>query len=547
MATVTGSQLVARQLKQEGVDTLFYIMGGPIIDVAGAAQAEGIRTIDVRHEQAAAMAAHAYARATGRPGVCLAASGPATTNLLTGVANAYTDAAPVIALGGASAVNQFGMDAFQEFDQVGCFRPVTRWAERAYHTNRLPDLVNTAFRHAQGAKPGPVYLDLPGDILYGKADDERIPAPPPYRAVRTAGDPASVEQAVAMLRAAERPLIVSGSGVLWSHAEAELLALVERSGIPFFTTPQSRGVIAEDNDLCFLGARSAAFTGADVVLLVGTRTNFIIGYAQSPRFAADARFIMINSDAGEFGHNRPLDAGIAGDAKLALTQLVQALGTGFPDFRSSTWVTHLRQTDAARRDRAEAEMANPQQPVHPLRICKEVRDVVDRDAVIVEDGHEILNMARQSIPSYVPRGRLNAGPNGCMGVALPFGLGAKAANPDRQVVVVCGDGSFGMNVQELDTAVRHNLNFVAVISHNGGWTGAIRDRKVPGRDLLMTRYDQVAQAFGCHGEYVEKPDDIRPAIERALASGKPAVVNVVADPYAKATTQAFGSYSSRLD
>lgn len=545
MAQVTGSQLVAEQLRREGVDTLFYIMGGPIIDVVGAAQAAGIRTIDVRHEQAAAMAAHAYARTTGRPGVCLAASGPATTNLLTGIANAFVDAAPVIALGGASATNQFGMDAFQEFDQVGCFRPVTRWAERALHTARLPDLVNTAFRHAIGSKPGPVYLDLPGDVLYGKADDERVRFPHPAEAQRAAGQPALVEQAATLLKNAERPLIVSGSGVVWSGAEEELRALVERSGIPFYTTPQSRGVIPEDNDLSFLGARSRAFREADVVLLVGTRTNFIIGHALPPRFAADAKFIMINSDAGEIGHNRPIDVGIAGDAKVVLTQLLDALGDR--PAGDSAWVTTLRQSDAARRDRAEAEMGTNQSPIHPLRLCREVRDVMPREAILVEDGHEILNYARQSIPSYVPRSRLNAGPNGCMGVCLPFALGAQAANPGRPVVALCGDGSFGMNVQELDTAVRHNLPFVAVISHNGGWTGAIEGRKVPGRDLLMTRYDRVAEAFGCHGEYVERPEEIGPAIERSLASGKPSVINVVVDPFAKATTQAFGSYSSRLD
>ncbi len=546
MALVTGSELVAEQLRREGVDTLFYIMGGPIIDLAGACQAEGIRTIDVRHEQAAAMAAHAYARATGRPGVCLAASGPAATNLLTGVANAYVDAAPVIALGGASAANQFGMDAFQEFDQVGCFRPVTRWAERVLHTGRLPEFVNTAFRHALGAKPGPAYLDLPGDVLYGKVEHDRIPFPRPYEPPRAAGNPAEIERAVELLRSAKRPLIVSGSGIAWSGAEREFAALVAATGIPFYTTPQSRGVIPEDHDLSFLGARTQAFQQADTVLLLGTRTSFIIGHGLSPRFAADARFIMVNSDATEFGHNRPVDVGVLGDARLILGQFLGQL-QGFPSFKTSPWVEQLRQTDAARKDRAEAEMATSQAPIHPLRLCKEVRDFVDRDAVLIEDGHEILNMARQSIPSYAPRARLNAGPNGCMGVSLPFGVGAQAANPGRQVVVLCGDGSFGMNIQELDTAVRHNLPFVAVISHNGGWTGAIRDRKVPGRDLLMTRYDEVARAFGCHGEYVEDPDQIRPALERAFASGKPAVVNVVTDPYAKARTQAFGSYSSRLD
>ncbi len=545
MAATAGSKLVVEQLKREGVDTLFYIMGGPIIDLAGQAAEAGIRTVDVRHEQAAAMAAHAYARTTGRTGVCLSASGPAATNLLTGIANAWTDCAPVVALGGAAPTAQSGMDAFQEFDQVGCFRPVTRWAERALHTARLPELVNTAFRHAIGAKPGPVYLDLPGDVLYRRVESDNVYFPPAAKRVPAPGDPELVARAIEMLRGAERPLVLSGSGVAWAGAERELGEFIDRTGIPFFTTPQSRGAIPEDHDLAFLGARSAAWHEADVVLLLGTRMNFIIGFGASPRFAEDVRFIMVNSDAAELGHNRPIDLGIAGDARLVLRQMLAS--PNLPAARHSAWVQHLRQVDAARRDRSEADLTNPATPIHPLRLCGEIRDAVARDAIIVEDGHEILNFARQSIPSFVPRSRLNAGPNGCMGVGLPFAVGAQAANPGRQVVLVCGDGSFGMNIQEIDTAVRHGLNFVAVISHNGGWTGAIRDRKVPGRDLLMTRYDEVAKAFGAHGEYVEKPEEIRPALLRALAAGKPAIVNVVVDPYARATTQAFGSYSARLD
>ncbi|MGI8927640.1 MAG: thiamine pyrophosphate-binding protein [Tepidiformaceae bacterium] len=546
MTETPGYRLVVEQLKREGVDTLFYIMGGPIIDLAGAAAAAGIRTVDVRHEQAAAMAAHAYARVTGRPGVCLTASGPAATNLLTGIANAWTDCAPVVALGGAAPTAQFGMDAFQEFDQVGCFKPVTRWAERALHTGRLPELVNTAFRNAIGAKPGPVYLDLPGDILYRRVESDGVYFPAAAERVPTPGDPALVGRAVEMLRQAERPLIISGSGIAWGEAEQELARFIDKTGIPFYTTPQSRGVVPEDHDLAFLGARSTAWSEADVVLLLGTRMNFIIGFGQAPRFAPDAKFIMVNSDAAELGHNRPIELGIAGDVKLVLGQLLAALD-GFPERQGSEWVSHLRQVDAARRDKTEASLTDPATPIHPLRLCGEVRDAIDRDAIVIEDGHEILNFARQSIPSYVPRARLNAGPNGCMGVGLPFAVGAQAAQPGRQVVLVCGDGSFGMNIQEIDTAVRHGLNFVAVISHNGGWTGAIRDRKVPGRDLLMTRYDEVARAFGAHGEYVEDPEELRPAIKRALASGKPAIVNVVVDPYARATTQAFGSYSSKLD
>ncbi len=545
MAVVPGYQLIAEQLKREGVDTLFYIMGGPIIDLAGACQQVGIRTIDVRHEQAAAFAAHAYARATGRPGVCMSASGPAATNLLTGIANAYTDCAPVIALGGAAPTSQFGMDAFQEFDQVGCFKPVTRWAERALHSDRLPEMVNRCFREALGAKPGPVYLDLPGDILYRRLEQEEVFFPPPFVPAPAPGDPVLVEKAIEMLRSAQRPIVLAGSGAAWAGAERELQEFVERTGIPVWTTPQSRGLIPEDHDLSFLGARSAGFAEADTVLLVGTRMNFIIGFGASPRFARDVKFIMVNSDAAEIGHNRPVEMGIVGDARRVLQQLNAGLGS-FASKRTSPWVDHLRQVDAARRDRSEAEMSSNAVPMHPLRLCGEVRDVVKRDAIIVEDGHEILNFARQSIPSFVPRSRINAGPNGCMGVGLPAAIGAAAANPGRQVVLVGGDGSFGMNIQEIDTAVRHNLPVICVISHNGGWTGAIEGRKVPGRDLLMTRYDEVAKAFGAHGEYVERPEDLRPALERAIATGKPSVINVVVNPYARATTQAFGSYSSKL-
>lgn len=545
MAQVTGSKLVAQQLKREGVEALFYIMGGPIIDVAGEAAKLGIRTIDVRHEQAAAMAAHAYARATGKPGICLAASGPAATNLLTGVTNAYTDCAPVIALGGAAPTSQFGMDAFQEFDQVGCFKPVTRWAERVLHTARIPELVNTAFRNALGQKPGPVYLDLPGDMLYRRVEEDEVYFPNAFELVRAPAEPQLVARAAYMLRHAERPIILAGSGVAWSGAERELQQLVDATGIPFYTTPQSRGVVPEDHDLCFLGARSTAWSEADAVLLLGTRMSFIIGFGAAPRFAPDAKFIMVNSDASEIGHNRPVDLGIVGDARLVAGQLLEAM-KGIPSKRDSDWVTHLRQVDAARRDRTEAAMSDNSTPIHPLRLCGAVRDAIGRDAVVIEDGHEILNFARQSIPSFVPRSRINAGPNGCMGVGLPAAVGAQVAAPGRQVVLVSGDGSFGMNIQEIDTAVRHDLPFVAVVSHNGGWTGAIEGHKVPGRDLLMTRYDEVAKAFGANGEYVERPEDLRPALERALASGRPTVVNVVVDPYAKATTQAFGSYSSRL-
>src|ERR1700756_2417811 len=245
MAKVSGNDLVVQALQDEGVDTTFYVTGGPMVDVAVRC-VEMFKTVDVRHEQAAAMAAHAYSRVTGKPGVCFAASGPGTTNLITGVGNAFLDAVPVVALGGASAVAQDGMLAFQEMDQVGMFKPITKWAERVIDTRRIPEIINKAFRIATGGQPGPVYVDLPGDVLYKRIDDSEVLFPKRAHVTpRVSGDPALIKQAIALLKQAQRPIVLTGTGVFWSGAMAELKEFVETTGIPFYTTPQGRGVIAE--------------------------------------------------------------------------------------------------------------------------------------------------------------------------------------------------------------------------------------------------------------------------------------------------------------
>ena len=545
MAT-TGSEILARALKRQGTEVLFYLMGGPMLAAESACIAEGIRMIDVRHEQAAAMMAHAYSRVLNRPGVCMAASGPGTTNLVTGVANAFVDSAPVVAIGGSSPVSQLGKGAFQEMDQIAMMRPIVRWAERVYDPRRIPELVATAFRHACGGRPGPVYLDLPGDVLYHRVEDAEVawaePFDPRTRA-RPAGDPDLVRRTVDLLARAERPVLISGSGILWSDAAEELQALVDETGIPFYTTPQGRGVVAEDHALCFSHARSTAFREADVIIAVGTRLNYVIGYAQPPRFAAGAKLVQIDLDPAEIGRNRAADIGIVGDAKAVLRQLVEAADGRVEAKRYAEWLAHLGSVNRGKRAESEAAMRTDQVPIHPLRLCKEVRDFLDRDAILVVDGQEILNYGRQAIPTYAAGHRLNSGPFGTMGVGLPYGLGAKAAKPETQVLVLHGDGSFGLNAMELDTAARHQLPVITVISLNGGWT-ADPERNKPGRDLGYTRFDRMAEALGCYGEHVETPDGIRPALERAAEAGVPAVVNVVTDWRARATTVQFADYST---
>jgi thiamine pyrophosphate-dependent acetolactate synthase large subunit-like protein len=548
MATITGSEVLAKALRTQGVDTMFYIMGGPMLETEAACIQLGIRCIDTRHEQAAALSAHAWTRIMQRPGVAMGASGPGATNLLTGVANAFTDCAPMVAIGGSSPRVSLGMEAFQEIDQVAVFKPVTKYAARIYDAKRIPDMVATALREATSGRPGPVYLDLPGDVLGEKVEEDAVVYPAAWKpAPRTLGDPTAVREAIALLARAERPVIIAGSGVWWSDGARELQAFVEATGIPFYTTPISRGLIPEDHALAFLNARSTAFTEADVVLAVGTRFNWVIQFGRPPRFAADLKVIHVDVNGAELGHNRPADVPIAGDAKAVLQQLTAEAKGKLEPKTFSAWTGKLRVLDADKGSEQDKAMSKDETPIHPLRLCKEVRDFLKRDAILVVDGQEILNFGRQAIPTYVPGHRLNSGAFGCMGVGLPFGVGAKVAKPDTQVVVLHGDGSFGINAMEMDTAVRHKIPVLVVISNNGGWTADApwtRPLPKPGRNLGYTRYDKIAQDLGAHGEFVEKPHEIRPALERAYASGKPAVVNVITDSKARATTVRFSAYTT---
>ena len=544
----TGSDLVVEALRREGIDTFFFIMGAPMLAVEKSALALGLRGIDVRHEQAAAMSAQAYARLLNRPGVCMAASGPGVTNLVTGVAHAYLDCTPVIALGGASPTSHSPTGAFQEIDQLAMFRPCTKWCDRVHQAERIPEFVNRAIREAMNGKPGPVYLDLPADVLYAEIDETKIVWPEPWDPMlraRPAPNDDETAAVVELLVRAEKPVLIAGMGVLWSEAENELREFIDASGIPFYTTPQSRGVIPEDHEFCYLSARSTAFREADLVLIFGTRMNFVIGHVAPPRFSAAARLVRIDIDFEEIATSpRRLDVGIVADAKVALRRLVAASRGRIDREKYARWRDGLARKNARKAVEQEALLANPSVPIHPLRLCKEVRDFIPRDAILCVDGQEILNFGRQVIPTFRARHRMNSGTFGTMGVGMPLGVGAKVACPDRPVIVLHGDGSFGLNAMEFDTAVRHKLPLLVIISLNGGWTGTPK-RGAPGRDLGYTRFDKIAEALGGYGEYVEEPDEIGPALKRAMEAvnaGRPALVNVVTDWSARATTAAFTKY-----
>ena len=538
---VEGSYLLARTLKEEGVEHLFYLMGGPNYEVVNNSEDFGISTIDFRHEQAASMAAHAYARVTGKPGVTTAASGPGTLNLLTGQYTAWVDCAPMITLGGAGPISDFGRDGFQEVDQVSIFEPISKAVIRPTDPARYPEHISTAFRTATSGRPGPVYIDINEDTIYGKVEesDAILPTHAIGRA-RPAGDPDLIKQAIKMLSKAKSPMIFAGGGVWWSQAYDDLRQFVERTGIPFYTSPMSRGLLPDDHEMSFPAARSVAFRSADVTLVVGTRMNWMLTFGK--RIGADSKIIQIDILGSELGHNRSIDIGIEGDAKTVLQQMLYEVElSGFESKASSDWIDKLREADLSRRERVAPLENSEQRPIHPLRVCKELRDVMDRDAILTVDGNEILHFGRQSMPTFVPGHRLNSGPSGCMGVGLPYAIGAKIAKPDKQVVSLHGDGSLGMNLMDFDTAVRHDLPMVIVVSNNEGWTARVEGIRKPGRALGFTRFDKIAKALGGHGELVEDPKDLRPALERAFDAGVPAIVNVRTDPTARALSNFVGS------
>lgn len=543
-----GGTILAKAIQQQGFDTFFYIMGAPMMQVEKACMQLGARGIDVRHEQAAAMAAHAYARVTGRPGLCMAASGPGTINLITGVAHAWADCIPLVVLGGSSALDVSGKGAFQEIDQLKMMEPCVKWSARVHHASRMPEMLDKAVRMATAGKPGPVYLDLPADVLLEEVDPDKVWFPARYdpdRRSRPAISLQELDELMGLLSQAKRPVILTGGGIAWAKAERNLQALVETAGIPFYTTPQGRGCIPEDHELCFPSARATAFRESDLIVVLGTRLNYIVGHAEPPRFSADARLVRIDIDPEEIAGSQRLHLGIVADARTALQQIREALA---PKSRAAyqSWRERLQGVEQEKSAKQEVHLVNESTPIHPMRLCREVRDFMDRDAILCVDGQEILTFARQTIPSFVPNHRINSGTFGTMGVGLPFGIGAKAAAPDKQVIVLHGDGSFGMNAMEFDTAFRHKLPVLVIISLNGGWT-ADPEKVKPGRDLGYTRFDQLAESLGGHGEYVRSPAEIRPALKRAalaVREGRPALVNVVTDANARSSSVSFTRYAT---
>ncbi|MDA1188639.1 MAG: thiamine pyrophosphate-binding protein, partial [Chloroflexi bacterium] len=425
--------------------------------------------------------------------------------------------------------------------------PLCKFVHQPTMAERYPEIVSTAFRQATAGRPGPVYIDCGADVLYEEVDEDKVIVPSrSNHKTKPAADPGAIKEAIDLLASAERPLIFGGGGVFFSGGAPEFEQFVSATNTPFYTAPMSRGLAPEDHKVSFPGARSTAIREADVVLVVGTRLNWMMQYGA--RFAKDAKIIQIDIDEGELAHNRSIHLGIAADAKLALGQLVAEANNQKDKFVAkleSPWISKLSEYNDKKTAQMQAILNSDQQPIHPLRLCKEIREFVDRDAIISVDGNEILHFGRQSIPTFVAGHRLNSGVTGTMGVGLPYGIGAKVAKPDKQVLVLHGDGSMGMNAIELDTALRHNIPFVTVVSNNAGWTARTPNQRKPGRELGFTNFAGMAESLGGYGERVEDPAQIKPALERAYNSGKAAVVDVIVEPTAAGASPSWGG--SRME
>jgi acetolactate synthase-1/2/3 large subunit len=540
MSEIHGGVLVAKTLKKEGVRYLFTLNGGHIGPILDACIDEGIRVIDTRHEEAAVHMAHGWSWATGEIGFATVTAGPGVTNAATGVANAWSSGNPIILLGGRPPLKQFGMGGFHEMDQIAFMRPITKWSESILETERIPEFITRAIRIAVTGRPGPVFLDIPGDVLRNRVQPENVWFPAHYRPeARVQGDPSAIEKAVKLLSEAQKPLLVAGQGVWRSQATQELREFVEASGIPVWLTHNGRGLIPAGHPLYFPAARSFALKNADVILVIGARFNYVLAYGRPPRFNEKAKVIQVDIDPQQIGYNRDVDVGIVGDARAVLKQFLQALEGKSLTSREAftTWIEALREKDRAARQSLEATLNSPAVPIHPLRLCKEIRDFVNRDATLVVDGGDILSFARISLESYEPRHWLDAGTFGCLGQGLPFALAAKLARPHQQVLLLVGDGSFGFHAMEMDTAIRHNLSIVVVISNNASWAiekynQQVEFKRTIATDLRYSRYEEMVKALGGFGIYVEKPEELRPALEKAFSSGLPSCINVKTDPQA---------------
>ncbi len=547
MGMTTGGQLVAKMLKKEGVRHIFTLCGLHVAPIYAGCVEEGIQVIDMRHEQAAAHAADAYARMTKGLGVAVVTAGPGVTDALTGVANAYAASSPLLLLGGAAPIFNQSRGSLQEMEQVDLFHRISKWSDRVPSPELVPSYLSKAARVALSGRPGPVFLELAWDVLCNGIDEESARIPEKYRTEALIyPDPCKVDEAMALLAAAERPAVIAGSSVYWDGAWDELRRFSETAQLPVFLNGAGRGCLPAEHPLFFQHARKEALPAADVVFVIGTPFDFRLNYGAEPTFGPHSKIVQVDIDPVEIGRNRPVEVGIVANTLAAL----KAFASAAPKAARPTYLSSLREAEKKKAMAMEEWIRSDAAPIHHFRLAREMSQVAysaGQDPMFVADGGNWVSLAAKVIELRRPGRWLDPGPLGCLGVGAPFAIAAKLLHPERPIWVIQGDGSFGLNGMDFETALRFKLPVLCVVGNDAAW-GQIRlpqvqmfgEDKSPGTLLAPTRYDQIVQAFGGYGELVTEPAKIRPALERALRSNTVACVNVMLDPDAPMKAGAMG-------
>lgn len=546
MDKIIGGRLAAEALIERGVEYVFSISGGHITPIYQFLENSSVKIFSTRHEQAATFMAEAWARMTRKPAVAMVTAGPGFTNALSAIANARLSNAPIILISGCVGLETVEKLDLQDMTQLPVIAPMVKKALVCHNPERIPEFIDTAFRHAAGGRPGPVYLELPVDILNAPADMAKV------KKVRTEleSKPVDLEGAgkiVELLGKAKRPIVIAGSGAWYANAGPELVEFAEKAGVPAFTMASGRGVIPDTHPLCFEsalairpGASMVANTGADFVLFLGSRLGLF--YIFGDIFPKDATFIQVDVEPEEIGRNKSVDLGVVSDIKALLREVNRIIdnnGNGAKlQKQFGAWVEIVKKADVDGKEQAKAMWEKPGVPIHPMRLAKEVNDFMNReDDIVVADGGDTsiwMGMTRT-----IRRGGtyLDSGLYGCLGVGIPFANAAKLKNPGKRVLLITGDGSVGFNFMEFQTAIRHNIPVVTVIGNDTLWGMIAHSQQLrlghairEGTEIGEVRYEKLVEALGGFGAYVEKPEDIRPALEAAFASGKTACVNVMVDP-----------------
>ncbi|HWC08382.1 MAG TPA: acetolactate synthase [Solirubrobacterales bacterium] len=525
-----GGRIVAKVLKSRGVECLFTLSGGHLFSIYDGCREEGIDLVDVRHESAAAFAAEGRAKATRGGGVAALTAGPGVTNGLSAIAGAQANNSPVCVLGGRAPELRWGSGSLQEIDHLPFVAPLVKSAQTVKEPGAIAALTAAALDTAAAAPSGPTFLDYPMDVVFTEAEIE-IPA---LGAAAAAEPAAGVEEAAALLAAAERPVVMAGTGLYWGRGEEELQALAEALGVPVFLNGLGRGCVAADHELSFSRARGTALGDADVALVVGVPMDFRLGFGNS--FGGETKIVRVDVAENELTANRAPAVDLVGDVRATLAALRAAGGEG--GGRTRPWLEQLRNVETEKREGERAELDDERSPLHPVRIYRELDTVLDRDAIVIGDGGDFVSYAGRFINTYQPGCWMDPGPFGCLGAGPGQAIAAKVAHPDRQVCLLLGDGAFGFAGMEFDTMARHGLGVVGVMGNNGIWALEHHPMKflygysVAAELQPETRYDELVESLGCDGVLVRHPDELRPALERAFESGRPTLVNVLTDPEA---------------